>query len=174
MSKENDIDELLLEIAKKHFFLDTLETRNSDSMDFHDVPVWSIKSAIEEAYQAGLKHSLGLQSKPTSSEPIFKWGQIANAALKKHYGEEVKEYAKKRGHYRKDVLTAAHASLDRVFEQAWPSKGPSDNMKEIDFLRMARENNTPADVVMMAIDEWMSGNKEYAVEMISDSRKPSP
>lgn len=44
---------LLHEIAMKHFFIDTLETRNSDSLDFHDVAVWAIRSALEAAYAAG-------------------------------------------------------------------------------------------------------------------------
>ena len=47
------IDELLAEIAKKHLNLETLETRNSDSLDFHDVAVWAIKDALQEAYEAG-------------------------------------------------------------------------------------------------------------------------
>ena len=44
---------LLLEIAAKHFFLETLETRNSDGLDFHDVAVWSIRAALEAAFAAG-------------------------------------------------------------------------------------------------------------------------
>ena len=45
---------LLLEIAQKHFpDLETLETRNSDGLDFHDVAVWAIRSALVAAYQAG-------------------------------------------------------------------------------------------------------------------------
>ncbi len=45
---------LLLEIATKHFHsIETLETRNSDSLDFHDVAVWSIRAALEEAFAAG-------------------------------------------------------------------------------------------------------------------------
>ena len=45
---------LLLEIATKHFHsIETLETRNSDSLDFHDVAVWAIRSALEAAYAAG-------------------------------------------------------------------------------------------------------------------------
>jgi len=44
---------LLLEIAAKHFHLETLETRNSDSLDFHDVSVWSIRAALEAAFAAG-------------------------------------------------------------------------------------------------------------------------
>lgn len=45
---------LLMEIATKHFFLETLETRNSDSLDFHEVAVWSIRAALEAAFAAGL------------------------------------------------------------------------------------------------------------------------
>ena len=44
---------LLLEIAAKHFCLETLETRNSDGLDFHDVAVWSIRAALEAAFAAG-------------------------------------------------------------------------------------------------------------------------
>ena len=44
---------LLLEIAVKHLRLDTLETRNSDGLDFHDVAVWSIRAALEAAFVAG-------------------------------------------------------------------------------------------------------------------------
>ena len=52
---EYQIDQLLEEIAKKHLNLETLETRNSDSLDFHDVSVWGIKAALQEAYEAGKK-----------------------------------------------------------------------------------------------------------------------
>ena len=44
---------LLLEIAAKHLHIETLETRNSDSLDFHDVAVWSIRAAREAAFAAG-------------------------------------------------------------------------------------------------------------------------
>ena len=43
---------LLLEIAAKHFHIETLETRNSDRLDFHDVAVWSIRAALEAAFTA--------------------------------------------------------------------------------------------------------------------------
>ena len=45
---------LLLGIALKHFpNIETLETRNSDCLDFHDVAVWAIRNALEAAYAAG-------------------------------------------------------------------------------------------------------------------------
>jgi len=48
-------DALILEIARRRFFLETLETRNSDRLDFHDVAVWAIRDALAEAYEAGLR-----------------------------------------------------------------------------------------------------------------------
>ena len=57
-AKQQQIDQLLTDIAKKHLNIETLETRNSDSLDFHDVAVWCLKDALQEAYEAGL------QSKP--------------------------------------------------------------------------------------------------------------
>lgn len=48
------LDVLLTRIAQEHLFIDTLETRNSDSLDFHDVSVWGVKEALIAAYQAGL------------------------------------------------------------------------------------------------------------------------
>ena len=52
-ANQQQTDQLLTEIAKKHLNLETLETRNSDSLDFHDVAVWAIKDALQEAYEAG-------------------------------------------------------------------------------------------------------------------------
>jgi hypothetical protein len=46
-------DKTLAEIAARHLHLETLETRNSDSFDFHDMAVWSIRQALEAAYEAG-------------------------------------------------------------------------------------------------------------------------
>ncbi len=46
-------DALILEIAQRQFRLETLETRNWDRLDFHDVAVWAIRAALEEAFDAG-------------------------------------------------------------------------------------------------------------------------
>jgi hypothetical protein len=43
---EPTVDELLAAIAKATLHIDTLETRKSDSLDFHDVAVWSVKAAL--------------------------------------------------------------------------------------------------------------------------------
>ncbi len=42
-----------LAIAKQHFHIETLETRNMDRLDFHEVSVWGIRDALMAAYQLG-------------------------------------------------------------------------------------------------------------------------
>jgi hypothetical protein len=48
------LNEVLAVIARERLGFTTLETRNSDSLDFRDVAVWSVKDALEAAYRAGL------------------------------------------------------------------------------------------------------------------------
>ena len=43
----------LEQIAREHLGIETLATRNSDHLDFHDVAVWSVAKALEAAYEAG-------------------------------------------------------------------------------------------------------------------------
>ena len=47
------LDQQMQQIALDHLFIETLETRNSDRMDFHEVSVWGVKSAMMAAYEAG-------------------------------------------------------------------------------------------------------------------------
>ena len=47
------LDQQMQQIALDHLLIDTLETRNSDRMDFHEVSVWGVKSALMAAYEAG-------------------------------------------------------------------------------------------------------------------------
>ena len=49
-----DRAEAVARIAKEVLGLDTLETRNSDSLDFSEQAVWTLKAALEAAYAAGL------------------------------------------------------------------------------------------------------------------------
>ena len=37
---------LILDIATSYFFVETLETRNRDGLDFHDVAVWAMHAAL--------------------------------------------------------------------------------------------------------------------------------
>lgn len=46
--------DVLADIAREKLGFETLATRGSDSLDFHDVAVWSVKAALETAYRAGL------------------------------------------------------------------------------------------------------------------------
>lgn len=43
----------IYEISENVLGIETLKTRNSDSLDFHNLAVWQIKEALEAAYQAG-------------------------------------------------------------------------------------------------------------------------
>ena len=52
---KSTIDQIFALIAEKHLFIETLETRNSDSLDFHDVAVWSVRDALEAAFKAGVE-----------------------------------------------------------------------------------------------------------------------
>jgi hypothetical protein len=49
------LDQLFQQIALDHLFIDTLETRHSDRLDFHEVSVWGIQSALLAAFDAGKK-----------------------------------------------------------------------------------------------------------------------
>ncbi len=42
-------------IAKEILDLETLEARNMDGLDFHELSVWEIREALEAAYNAGRK-----------------------------------------------------------------------------------------------------------------------
>ena len=47
------LDQQMQQIALDHLFIETLETRNSDRLDFHEVSAWGVKSALMAAYEAG-------------------------------------------------------------------------------------------------------------------------
>ena len=47
------LERLLNQIAAEHLYIDTLATRNSDSLDFHEVSVWGLKEALQAAFTAG-------------------------------------------------------------------------------------------------------------------------
>ena len=42
-------------IASDVLGIETLDTRKSDGLDFHDLAVWQIRKALEAAYEAGRK-----------------------------------------------------------------------------------------------------------------------
>lgn len=49
----NQLDNILTLIAQNHLDIETLETRNRDALDFHYLPVWYIKAALQAAFEAG-------------------------------------------------------------------------------------------------------------------------
>jgi hypothetical protein len=53
-TKPSAPEALILDIATRHFFVETLDARNNDRLDFHDVAVWAMRAALTEAYAAGL------------------------------------------------------------------------------------------------------------------------
>ena len=60
MNDTTSTDQLFLEIAKRHMpSVETLETRNRDALDFHDVAVWSIRNSLAEAQRLALDESKG-------------------------------------------------------------------------------------------------------------------
>jgi hypothetical protein len=59
-------DRLLSDIAREHLGIPTLDTRRSDSLDFHDVAVWQVESALKAAYIAGLK-AAGQNTQPQAA-----------------------------------------------------------------------------------------------------------
>lgn len=46
-------DAVIKHIAKEQLWLETLEVRNSDRLDFHELSVGQLKRALEAAYEAG-------------------------------------------------------------------------------------------------------------------------
>jgi altronate dehydratase len=52
--RQQTTDRVLEDIAKEHLRVATLETRKSDSLDFHDLAVWQLRAALDAAYQAGI------------------------------------------------------------------------------------------------------------------------
>ncbi len=60
----DEIALLLESIALDHLFIETLQTRHRDSLDFHDVSVWGVKSALQAAFDAGLRAAGGTPKQP--------------------------------------------------------------------------------------------------------------
>jgi hypothetical protein len=46
-----------IEIASKHLNIPTLRTRKSDRLDFHEVSVWAVRSALKAAFDEGVRIS---------------------------------------------------------------------------------------------------------------------
>jgi hypothetical protein len=47
-----------MEWAKVELLLETLETRKRDSLDIHEIPVWSIRDLVRHAFERGYREGL--------------------------------------------------------------------------------------------------------------------
>jgi hypothetical protein len=61
-----DLNNQLEQIAIEHLFIETLQTRNSDRLDFHEVSVWGVKAALQAAFEAG-RNAASTNQSPTST-----------------------------------------------------------------------------------------------------------
>lgn len=50
---KKSVEKILEKIAKDILFVETLETRNSDGLDFYDISVWGLKRTLLQAYKLG-------------------------------------------------------------------------------------------------------------------------
>jgi hypothetical protein len=86
----------LARIAKDVLGIETLETRNSDGLDFHDVAVWTAKAALEAAYDAGgaqrTIYKAELWSPHFHFEALGDTEDNARAALIKGLNKHAEEY----------------------------------------------------------------------------------
>ena len=51
-------DAQLAALARKHLRIETLETRNSDALDFHEIDVEGLKRLLIAAFAAGYEHAI--------------------------------------------------------------------------------------------------------------------
>lgn len=76
--------ELFTQIARQHLGIETLEQRNRDSLDFHDVGVTGVQRAIDAAYRAGQAALLTaaealLAAKDNQMETADEWRRLRRA-----------------------------------------------------------------------------------------------
>jgi hypothetical protein len=57
IAKQNALD-AEMEWATVELLLETLETRKRDSLDIHEIPVWSIRDIVRHAFEAGYREGL--------------------------------------------------------------------------------------------------------------------
>lgn len=72
--------EALIRIAREHLGVETLDTRNQDSLDFYSISVWQLRKALERAFLAGME-SVAETTLPDDALERFK-AVISNVAQK--------------------------------------------------------------------------------------------
>lgn len=83
------IDDLFTEIARRHLSIETLQARNSDSLDFHTVSVRGVERALSAAYQAGADARSGNSSPdPLASRAVLEALERAGPLMRRvHEGD---------------------------------------------------------------------------------------
>jgi hypothetical protein len=76
--------DLFTRIAREHPLIETLEQRNRDSLDFHDVGVVGVRQALDAAYRAGQAELLVaaealLAAKDKQMETADEWRRLRRA-----------------------------------------------------------------------------------------------
>lgn len=51
----DELNRKLDEIVREHLRIKTLDTQDSDRLDFHEVAVWTLREALVAAYNEGVK-----------------------------------------------------------------------------------------------------------------------
>ena len=80
-----------LEALAQDFGFETLQARNSDDLDFHEVSVWGLREMLAAAHQAGLKDAHAGVSAVAETVGVFQarvctldgWQIIGTAATKR-------------------------------------------------------------------------------------------
>jgi hypothetical protein len=88
---------LLTQIARKHCNVETLEERKSDSLDFHDISVWGLKAALEEAFEAGAAQRLAKETRaaaelPEAAADVEALRRALTDRLERNYAEMINDY----------------------------------------------------------------------------------
>lgn len=73
--------DLFTQIARQHLHIETLEQRNRDHLDFHDVGVVGVQRALDAAYRAGQADLLAaaealLAAKDNQMETVDEWRRL--------------------------------------------------------------------------------------------------
>lgn len=89
------LDQILTAIAREYLGISTLKTRKSDSLDFHDVAVWQIKTALKAAFKAGARvaypRSVLVQDLPTPFDKYEIHGIKTYGKGSRRYCEQVED-----------------------------------------------------------------------------------
>jgi len=113
----------IAEIARSYLGIQTMEARNSDALDFHDVAVWKLKSMLEAAYAAGIAATSN-QVEQTTDEKIDALQPGATIELSRN-DEGVQVIAERTGDGKRVRIVRIHADgekvlgYDIVLDQVW-------------------------------------------------------